>query len=161
MERFDLVSVGGGIVGSIDVRLAAESGLNSLLIERAKTPREKPCSGIQFGYFEKLVGRPIPGDKLCANEIVNMNIITPDEKTCHGKMKVLNFWRSTFDRWLNDLAVEEGAVFQDNAALSARFAAPAILDAERRGTTTISHYTRKMRSMTRQMKVNEKSARPN
>ena len=24
-------------------------------------------------------------------------------------MKVLNFWRSTFDRWLDDLAVVEGA----------------------------------------------------
>ena len=117
MERFDLVSVGGGIAGSIAARLAAESGLKSLLIERAKTPCEKPCSGIQFGYFEKLVGRPIPGDKLCANEIVNMNIITPDEKTCHGKMKVLNFWRSTFDRWMNDLAVEEGAVFQDKTRM--------------------------------------------
>ena len=117
MEKYDLVSVGGGIAGSIAARLAAENGVRSLLIERAKTPREKPCSGIQFGYFEKLVGRPIPKDKLCANEIVNMNIITPDGRTYRGKMKVLNFWRSTFDRWLNDLAVEEGAIFQDKTRL--------------------------------------------
>ena len=117
MEKYDLVSVGGGIAGSIAARLAAENGLRSLLIERAKTPREKPCSGIQFGYFEKLVGRPIPKDKLCANEIVNMNIITPDGRTYRGKMKVLNFWRSTFDRWLNDLAVEEGALFQDKTRM--------------------------------------------
>jgi len=32
-------------------------------------------------------------------------------------MKVLNFWRSTFDRWLNDLAVEEGAIFQDRTRM--------------------------------------------
>jgi flavin-dependent dehydrogenase len=119
MEKYDVVSIGGGIAGSIAARLAAENGLSSLLIERAQTPREKPCSGIQFEYFEKLVGRQIPKDKLCSNEIYNMNIITPDDKTYQGKMKVLNFWRSTFDRWLNDLAVEEGAVFQDKTRLVA------------------------------------------
>jgi flavin-dependent dehydrogenase len=117
MEKYDVVSIGGGIAGSIAARLAAENGLSSLLIERAETPRDKPCSGIQFGYFEKLVGRKIPEDKLCSNELFNMNIITPDEKTYQGKMRVLNFWRSTFDRWLNDLAVEEGAVFQDKTRL--------------------------------------------
>jgi flavin-dependent dehydrogenase len=117
METYDVVSVGGGIAGSIAARLAAENGMSSLLIERAETPRDKPCSGIQFGYFEKLVGRKIPQEKLCSNELFNMNIITPDEKTYQGKMKVLNFWRSTFDRWLNDLAVEEGAVFQDRTRL--------------------------------------------
>lgn len=117
MEKYDIVAVGGGIAGSIAARLAAEIEFSTLLIERAQTPRDKPCSGIQFGYFEKLVGRPIPEDKLCANEIVNMNIITPDGKTYQGKMKVLNFWRSTFDRWLNDLAVEEGAIFQDKTRI--------------------------------------------
>ena len=117
MEEYDLVSIGGGIAGSIAARLAAEGGLKSLLIERAKTPRDKPCSGIQFGYFEKLVGRPIPKAKLCSNEIYNMHIITPGGRIYQGKMKVLNFWRSTFDRWLNDLAVEEGAVFQDKTRL--------------------------------------------
>ena len=116
-ERYDLVAVGGGIAGSVAARMAAESGLTSLLIERAETPREKPCSGIQFTYFEKLIGRKIPPDKLCSNEISVMNIITPDGKTFQGNMKVLNFWRSTFDHWLNELAEEEGAVFQDKTRL--------------------------------------------
>ena len=85
MEAYDVVSVGGGIAGSIAARLAAENRLKSLLIERAQTPRDKPCSGIQFGYFEKLVGRQIPKDKLCTNEIFNMNIITPDEKPSRAR----------------------------------------------------------------------------
>lgn len=117
MEKYDVVVVGGGIAGSIAARLAAENGLKSLLIEKFKTPRNKPCSGIQFSYFEKLVGRPIPKAKLCANEIYNIYFITPDDKTFKAKMKVLNFWRSTFDRWLNDLAVEEGAIFQDQTRM--------------------------------------------
>ena len=41
MEKYDVVSIGGGIAGSIAARLAAEGGLNSLLVERAKTPRDK------------------------------------------------------------------------------------------------------------------------
>jgi flavin-dependent dehydrogenase len=117
MEQYDVVAVGGGVAGSIAARLAAVHGLKSLFIERAKTLRDKPCSGIQFGYFEKLVGRSIPEDKLCSNEISNMYIITPDDKTYTGKMKVLNFWRATFDRWLNDLAVEEVAIFQDKTRM--------------------------------------------
>jgi flavin-dependent dehydrogenase len=117
MERYDVVSIGGGVAGSIAARLAAEAGLKSLLVERAKTPRDKPCSGIQFGYFEKLVGRKIPPEALCENEIFNMHIIAPDGKDFGGKMKVLNFWRSTFDRWLNDLAIEEGAIFEDSTRM--------------------------------------------
>ena len=36
METYDVVSVGGGIAGSIAARLAAENGMKSLLIEKAK-----------------------------------------------------------------------------------------------------------------------------
>ena len=117
MEKYDVVAVGGGIAGSIAARLAAENGLKTLLIEKAKTPRNKTCSGIQFNYFEKLVGRPIPREILCTNEIYNIHIVTPDDKTFKARMKVFNFNRSTFDRWLNDLAVEEGAVFQDQTRM--------------------------------------------
>jgi flavin-dependent dehydrogenase len=47
-------------------------------------------------------------------------------------------------------------VAMDNAALSARFAVQAILEAEKKGTTAISSYERRMRSMKRQMENNEK-----
>ena len=117
METYDVLSICGGIAGSIAARMAAEGGLKSLLVKQAKTARDKFCSGIQFSHFEKLVGRPIPEDKLCSNEIYNMHIIAPDGKSYQGKIKVLNFWRSTFDRWLNDLAVEEGATFQDKSRI--------------------------------------------
>jgi hypothetical protein len=65
--------------------------LSSLLIERAKILRAKPCSRFQFDYFEKLVGRKIPPEKFYTNEISNMYIVTPDENIYRGKMKVLNF----------------------------------------------------------------------
>ncbi|MBW1897347.1 MAG: hypothetical protein JRI47_09870 [Deltaproteobacteria bacterium] len=46
-------------------------------------------------------------------------------------------------------------VAMDNAALSARFAIKAILNAEKTGSTAISHYTRYMQPMMRQMEANE------
>jgi flavin-dependent dehydrogenase len=47
-------------------------------------------------------------------------------------------------------------VAMDNAALSGRFAVKAILTAEKKGTTAIEDYRRRMRSMKRQMENNEK-----
>ena len=55
MENYDVVIVGGSIAGSIAGKYLAEAGMKTLIVEVAKTPREKPCSGIQLGYFEKLI----------------------------------------------------------------------------------------------------------
>ncbi|RLI37919.1 hypothetical protein DRO66_03070 [Candidatus Bathyarchaeota archaeon] len=117
MDEYDVLVVGGGVAGSIAARFSAKQGFKTLLIEKFETPRNKPCSGIQFSYFEKLIGKKIPKEKLCKNELNKVDIITPNGKTRGGKMKMLNFWRSTFDSWLNQLAKEEGATFQDNTSL--------------------------------------------
>jgi flavin-dependent dehydrogenase len=63
MERYDLVVVGGGIAGSVAARYAAGTGMKVLMVERAKVPRNKVCTGLQFSYFEKLIGAEIPADK--------------------------------------------------------------------------------------------------
>jgi geranylgeranyl reductase family protein len=117
MEEYDVCVVGGGVAGSVAARFSAQQGFKTLLIEKYKTPRNKPCSGIQFSYFEKLLGNKIPKEKLCKNELYKVDMITPSGKTLGGKMKMLNFWRSTFDSWLNQLAIEQGAEFQDNTSL--------------------------------------------
>jgi geranylgeranyl reductase family protein len=117
MKKYDVIVVGGGIAGSVAARFSAKQGFKTLLLEKYKTPRNKPCSGIQFSYFEKLIGKKIPRDKLCKNELYKVDMVTPKGKTLGGKMKMLNFWRSTFDSWLNQLAIEEGAIFQDNTRL--------------------------------------------
>ncbi len=117
MEKYDLVVSGGGIAGSIAARVAARNGLKTLLVERYKTPRNKPCSGIQFPYFEKLIGQRIPREKLCKNELSKVVMITPQNKVMKGRMKMLNFWRSTFDSWLNTLAIKDNVEFQDETSL--------------------------------------------
>lgn len=117
MENYDAVVVGGGIAGSVAARFLAERGLQTLLLEKHKTPRNKACSGIQFMYLERLVGEKIPRDALCRNALRHVEMVTPNGKAITGRMNMLNFWRSTFDSWLNSLAVRKGADFHDETSL--------------------------------------------
>jgi flavin-dependent dehydrogenase len=117
-DYYDVVVVGGGIAGSIAARFSAGYGFKTLLIERFKTPRNKPCSGIQFEFFERLVGKHIPKEKLCRNKLSKVEMITPSGRSFRAGMKMLNFWRSTFDSWLNELAVDAGADFRDETILT-------------------------------------------
>ena len=68
-EKYDVIIVGAGISGSIAAKFAAKGSLKTLLIEKEKTPREKPCSGIQFPYFETIIREKIPKDRLCKRGI--------------------------------------------------------------------------------------------
>jgi len=118
MDKYDVIIVGGGIAGSVAARFCAENGLNTLLLEKARTPRNKPCSGIQFPYLQRLVGQPIPRDVLCRNELSRVEMVTPRGRVFRGRMSMLNFWRSTFDSWLNKVAVSAGATFWDETKLT-------------------------------------------
>ena len=69
MQQYDLFIAGGGVGGSVAAKFAARGGLKTLLVEKCKTPRGKPCSGIQFGYLEKIIGEKIPRDRLCRHQI--------------------------------------------------------------------------------------------
>jgi flavin-dependent dehydrogenase len=50
-------------------------------------------------------------------------------------------------------------VAMDNAALSARFAVQAILEAEKKGTVAFSHYAQTMERMKRLIEINEEKRR--
>jgi geranylgeranyl reductase family protein len=117
MDKCDVVVVGGGIAGSVAARFLAERGMKTLLLEKHKTPRNKACSGIQFMYLERLVGEKIPKEALCRNALRQVEMVMPNGKAMTGRMGMLNFWRSTFDGWLNSVAAKHGAEFQDEASL--------------------------------------------
>jgi geranylgeranyl reductase family protein len=117
MDKYDAVVVGGGIAGSVAARFLAERGLKTLLLEKHKTPRNKACSGIQFMYLERLVGEKIPREALCQNELRQVEMVTPNGRSVTGRMTMLNFWRSTFDSWLNSVAIRNGAEFHDETSL--------------------------------------------
>jgi flavin-dependent dehydrogenase len=113
MENYDVVIVGGSIAGSVAARFLAINNLKTLLVESAKTPREKPCSAIQFNYMESLIGSKIPREKLCSNDLTRLYMEWPNGKSFSLRFKMLNFTRDVFDSWLNDIAVESGAIFRD------------------------------------------------
>ena len=97
MKHYDVVIVGGSIAGSVAARYTAENNLNTLLVESAITPREKPCSAIQFKYFEKILGTKIPREKLCSNQLTKLYMEWPNGKAFKLPFKMLNFTRDVFD----------------------------------------------------------------
>lgn len=113
MEYYDVVIIGGSIAGSVAARFLARKGMKTLLVESAKTPREKPCSAIQFSYFEKLVGSKIPKEKLCSNELKRLYMEWPNGRAFNLPFKMLNFTRDVFDSWLNEEAIKVGTEFRD------------------------------------------------
>jgi menaquinone-9 beta-reductase len=113
MADFDVIIVGGGIAGSIAARDASKGGLRTLLIERDKTPREKACSGIQFPYFERIIGEKIPQERLCNVELNKVKMYLPDGTSSGAGFPMINFMRKPFDNWLNQVAIRDGAEFRD------------------------------------------------
>ena len=113
MMDFDVIIVGGGIAGSITARDCANGGLKTLLVEREKTPREKACSGIQFPYFERIIGEKIPRERLCNVELNKVKMYYPDGKSFGAGFQMINFMRKPFDDWLNQIAIRDGAEFRD------------------------------------------------
>ena len=45
VERFDVIVVGAGPAGSVTAHLLAAEGVRTLLVDRARFPRDKPCGG--------------------------------------------------------------------------------------------------------------------
>jgi flavin-dependent dehydrogenase len=105
--------VGGGVAGSVAAKFAAKGGLKTLFIEKKKTPRNKPCSGIQFKYLEKIIGEKIPRSRLCNNQLNRVAMYLPDGRRLVAPFRMLNFMRKPFDDWLNTVAKEHGAEFRD------------------------------------------------
>lgn len=117
MKEYDVLITGGGVAGSVTAKFLAKGGLNVLLIEKYKTPRKKACSGIQFGYLEKIIGEKIPKERLCDNKINRVKIQIPSGWSMSAPFKIFNFMRDTFDDWLNKVAIEYGAEFRDECEM--------------------------------------------
>jgi flavin-dependent dehydrogenase len=113
MKEFDVFIAGGAIAGPVAAKFCAAQGLNTLLVEKGKVPREKPCSGIQFPYFEKIIGDQIPAERLCNNVLDKVEMHMPNGKVFEAKFPMLNFMRKPFDEWLCILAQDYGAEFRD------------------------------------------------
>jgi len=113
MKEYDVFIAGGAIAGPVAAKFCAEQNLKTLLVEKDVVPREKPCSGIQFPYFEKIIGEPIPANRLCNNTLSKVEMRFPNGKMLSSNFPMINFMRDTFDEWLCILAQDYGAEFRD------------------------------------------------
>jgi flavin-dependent dehydrogenase len=78
VQKFDVIITGGGVAGSACAKFLSRNHIRTLLVEKCKTPRPKTCSGIQFGYFARIVGERFPADKLCHHQLRRVEVHKPD-----------------------------------------------------------------------------------
>jgi flavin-dependent dehydrogenase len=126
-SRYDVVIVGSGPAGAAAAQAIRGHGLDSVLIEKAKLPRYKMCSGILFPSARKLIADsfgPLPKDVLCEPARVRGNrvFLSLESAAADAPFSVfdddpglgengLNTKRSELDHWL---CRESGAPIVDD-----------------------------------------------
>ncbi|MDV0444699.1 hypothetical protein MmiAt1_02340 [Methanimicrococcus sp. At1] len=118
-ELYDMIVVGAGPAGCTAAKFAADAGLNVLLLERMKLPREKSCSGFliqkSVRFIEQHYGN-MPENVFCKPENTSGFILTnEDGKEFRFESPGFNIWRGAFDKWLAEKAEDAGAVVADNS----------------------------------------------
>lgn len=122
---YDVVIIGAGPAGCTAAKTLSESGYKVLLTEKFKLPRYKSCSGQLIKKSLDLVreyfGEDVPDFTTCTPSENRGMIFTDDKgKTFRFEQQGLNVWRSAFDNWLAEKAVQSGAEIRDNtSAISA------------------------------------------
>jgi len=108
MKLWDAVVVGAGPAGSTAAKFLAEAGLDTLLIDKEKFPRDKPCGGgITSKVFDKFKYLKELKDKIKLREIHVSN------SSVLGKVNMssplITTTRKIFDTVLYKLAIKAGA----------------------------------------------------
>ena len=114
MKNFDIIIIGAGPGGSFAAKTAAENGYTSCFLEKetlSDNGRYKACGGAiawelveEIDYPEDKIGRVI--------ESLELHHVDGETFTKKGKGGVV--WRSTFDKYLTDMAVDSGALLKEN-----------------------------------------------
>ena len=116
-NNFDIVVVGAGPGGSFAAKAGAENGYKTLLIDKeliSEKGRYKACGGaIAWELVEEV---DYPEDKI-ARVIESLELHHVDGEDYSKKGKGAVIWRSVFDKYLTDMAIEAGAVFKEKEKL--------------------------------------------
>ena len=113
MKNFDIIIIGAGPGGSFAGKAAAENGYSSCIVEKealGKAGRYKACGGAiawelvdEIDYPEEKISRVI--------ESLELHHIDGETYSKKGKGGVV--WRSTFDKYLTDMAIESGTLLKE------------------------------------------------
>ncbi len=117
MKNYDIIIIGAGPGGSVAAKIAAENGYSTCFFEKESLReggRYKACGGAiawelveEIDYPEEKISRII--------ESLELHHIDGETFSKNGKGAVV--WRSEFDKYITDLAMEAGAQLNDNEKL--------------------------------------------
>jgi geranylgeranyl reductase family protein len=117
MKNFDIIIIGAGPGGSFAAKTAAENGYSSCIIEKevlSDNGRYKACGGaIAWELVEEI---DYPEDKI-GRVIESLELHHVDGETYSKKGKGGVVWRSTFDKFLTDMAVDSGALLKEKETM--------------------------------------------
>ncbi len=113
MKNFDIIIIGAGPGGSFAAKAAAENGYSCCILEKevlGDKGRYKACGGAiawelveEIDYPEEKISRVI--------ESLELHHVDGENFSKKGKGGVV--WRSTFDKYLTDMAVDSGAFLKE------------------------------------------------
>ena len=109
----DVVVVGAGPGGSTAARHLARGGLDVLLLDRARFPRDKPCGGIATPGIVSIVGEEML--QVVEQRVEVCRFVLDMEPVADYRDRTLLFKRPRFDKLLLDLAREAGAGIREGA----------------------------------------------
>ncbi len=117
MKNFDIIIIGAGPGGSFAAKAAAENGYSSCILEKevlSDNGRYKACGGAMA--WELVEEIDYPEDKIeRVFEFLELHHIDGENFSKKGKGAIV--WRSTFDKFLTDMAVDSGALLKEKEAM--------------------------------------------
>ena len=114
---YDVIVVGAGPAGSTAAYECAKQGFKTLLLEKYKIPREKPCGGAVMYRGLKIIRERVPKD-IVERRIYGLRFLLPDGKGTEfvsDKLIGITVFRDRFDEYLARRANDAGAEFKDDA----------------------------------------------
>jgi flavin-dependent dehydrogenase len=122
-QVWETVIVGGGPGGAIAARKCAGEGIETLLIEKRKMPRDKVCSGMVMGPWAQRILEdefgPIPDSVLVEPKyLLGYAVHVPGAPVQTLNARTPITWRKHLDTWMCHKAREAGAEIWDEARIT-------------------------------------------
>ncbi|OPY76256.1 MAG: putative oxidoreductase [Syntrophorhabdus sp. PtaU1.Bin050] len=118
--RWDVAVVGSGPGGSIAAMTCAKAGLDTLLVEKKKLPRDKVCSGMVLGSWAKNLIKEhfgeIPKEALIQQgHYSGITLHVGAKNTVEIPNLIPVGWRKNLDYWMCQQALQAGVYVKDDA----------------------------------------------
>lgn len=117
---YDVIIVGGGPAGAVAGAQCERKGLDTLILEKEKFPREKPCGGALSLKARRLlskIGISVP-ENLIKRDVYGLRIHKPDNSafTMESEKPIAFFvFRKEFDNYLIKQATQKDACLIENS----------------------------------------------